>query len=251
MNSGSSSKRPPVARGEDLTSLLGRRVSRAERLAEVIEAEIAARDLGEGHLIGTREELRARFGVAPATVSEAVRLLEIRGIAMARGGPGGGVFVASVAERSRRTRLILGLDWEQATLLDCLVVRNALEPPVIRDAAEHAGRRDLDELGALITVMEESASEPHAYFSANWAFHRRIGRACANPPLRSMYLTVVDFLEAGMDDYEFPDPTAESISAHRELLAAMAGRDPDSLERALAHHAQQSPLRGDYLKPLP
>lgn len=225
--------------------MLGRRVSRAERLAEVIEAEIDARDLHEGHLIGTREDLRSRFGVAPATVSEAVRLLEVRGIATARGGVGGGVFVASVAERARRTRLILGLDWEHATLRDCLVVRDALEPAVVRDAAANAGRRELDELAVLIEQLESNVHDPHDYFVANWAFHRRVGRACSNPALRSMYLTVVDFLEAGMDDYDLPSPSPEkTVATHRELLAAMADGDSARLERAIAHHREHSPLSG-------
>jgi DNA-binding FadR family transcriptional regulator len=227
---------------EDLSALLGRRVSRAERLAELVEAEIAAGGLREGHFIGTREELRLRFGVAPATVSEAVRLLEIRGLATTRGGPGGGVFVAGVAERARRTRLILGLDWEQATLMDCLVVRGALEPALFRAAAAEATEADLADLARLVDAMEEGAADPHAYFSNNWEFHRRIARLCANPPLRSMYVTVVDFLEAGMDDFAFSSPSPAVITAHRELIAAMRGQDAMDLERALARHAAASPL---------
>jgi len=227
---------------EDLSALLGRRVSRAERLAELVEAEIAAGDLREGHFIGTREDLRVRFGVAPATISEAVRLLEIRGLATTRGGPGGGVFVAGVAERARRTRLILGLDWEQATLMDCLVVRSALEPALFSGAAEQATSADLGELERLVDAMEAGAADPHAYFSSNWVFHRRVARLCANPPLRSMYLTVVDFLEAGMDDFDFSAPSPAVIAAHRELIAAMREHDAPGLEAALARHAQASPL---------
>lgn len=233
--------RQDVLLGEDLPSRLGRRVSRAESLAEIIEAEIAKQNLEEGDPLGTREALRSRFGVAPATVSEAVRLLEIRGIATARGGAGGGLFVAGVAERARRTRLILGLDWEQATLMDCVTVRDALEPAVVRAAAENATASDFRDLADMVTAMA-ATSGSHEYLAANWAFHRRIGRISANPPLRSMYLTVVDFLEAGMDDFDVEFPTSDAIAVHRELLSAMADPGSAAIDRALKRHAKQSPL---------
>ncbi len=56
-------------------SLLGARVSRAQLVARELEREILdQRDPGDR--LGTKEDLRKRFGVAVATVNEAVRLLE-------------------------------------------------------------------------------------------------------------------------------------------------------------------------------
>ena len=68
-------------------SPLGARVSRAELVARELEREIAD-GLKAGHRLGTKDDLRKRFRVAVATLNEAMRLLEMRGLIEARPGPG-------------------------------------------------------------------------------------------------------------------------------------------------------------------
>src|SRR5271170_6825514 len=85
------------------------RVSRAARVAEELEREILADAYRPGERLGTKEDLRERFGVAVATVTEALRLLETRGLTQARPGPGGGIFVTHAAARFPTMHNILGL----------------------------------------------------------------------------------------------------------------------------------------------
>jgi GntR family transcriptional regulator, transcriptional repressor for pyruvate dehydrogenase complex len=66
--------------------------------------------------------------VAVATVNEAVKLLDTRGLVEARPGPGGGVFVASPASRMLAGPMIMGFEWTEASMADYHEVRNALEP---------------------------------------------------------------------------------------------------------------------------
>jgi DNA-binding FadR family transcriptional regulator len=66
-------------------TLLAARVSRAELVARELEREIVD-DRQAGERLGTKDDLRKRFGVAVATVNEAVRLLETRGLIEARPG---------------------------------------------------------------------------------------------------------------------------------------------------------------------
>ena len=75
---------------------LGARVSRAELVARELEREIGD-GLQAGERLGTKDDLRKRFRVAGATVNEALRLLEMRGLVepalvceRARVGPTGG-----------------------------------------------------------------------------------------------------------------------------------------------------------------
>src|SRR4051794_41433642 len=82
------------------SSALAPRVPRAEAVARDLEAEILGGRLAPGARIGTKDDLRHRFGVAVATVNEAVRLLETRGLIEARPGPGGGAFVAASSVRA-------------------------------------------------------------------------------------------------------------------------------------------------------
>ena len=86
------------------------RVSRAETLATRLEAEISADALQPGQRLGTKRELRERFGVAAGTFNEAMRIMVIRGVVDARPGPGGGVFVARRPERTSPQPRLVALD---------------------------------------------------------------------------------------------------------------------------------------------
>ena len=219
------------------------RVPRAEAVARDLEIEILCDGLTPGERIGTKDDLRQRFGVAVATVNEAVRLLEMRGLIEARPGPGGGVFVADSSVRVAHTRSGLGSSWGAARYADCLVVRNAIEPMVCRDAAAHHAAEDRSAMHRIIEEMDRRADDAHAYFALNWALHRRIAKLCRNAPLHSIYLTLLDFLEDGLDpgDLRNFDGTADA-AVHRELVAAIEEGPGDRLEAAIARHADLSQL---------
>src|ERR1700761_9156273 len=114
----------------DPSSAIAARVPRAEAVARDLEAEILGGRLTAGDRIGTKDDLRHRFGVAVATVNEAVRLLETRGLIEARPGPGGGVFVSGPGARLAMAHAVLGFASETSTYEECLELRDALEPLV-------------------------------------------------------------------------------------------------------------------------
>src|SRR3954469_6790799 len=124
-----------VAMAVDPSSLLASRVPRAEAVARDLEAQILGGGPAPGERLGTKDDLRQRFGVAVATVNEAVRLLEMRGLIEARPGPGGGVFVATSSGRGALKRNGRQATWGAARFTDCLAVRNGIEDILCRDAA--------------------------------------------------------------------------------------------------------------------
>src|SRR5713101_7334242 len=67
-----------------------RRESRAEVTARAVERRIVQDQLQPGVRLGTRRELGELLGVAPQTVSEAIKLLEDRGRVITKTGPRGG-----------------------------------------------------------------------------------------------------------------------------------------------------------------
>src|ERR687886_595825 len=121
----------------DPSSVLASRVPRAEAVARDLEAEILGGRLTPGDRLGTKDDLRQRFGVAVATVNEAVRLLETRGPIEARPGPGGGGLVAAWSVRAALRRETLRPAWGAGRVADCLAVRGGLEPLVCLEAARH------------------------------------------------------------------------------------------------------------------
>ena len=219
------------------------RVPRAEAVARDLEIEILCDGLSPGERLGTKDDIRQRFGVAVATINEAVRLLEMRGLIEARPGPGGGLFVATSSVRVAIRRSSPQATWGAARYADCLVVRTALEPIVCRDAAAHHDDEDLAAMRRIVEEMDRHSDRPAPYFALNWALHRRIAKLCRNAPAHSIYLTLLDFLEDGLDPGDLRSfDGAVDAAVHRELVAAIEEGPGDRLEAAIARHADLSLL---------
>jgi DNA-binding FadR family transcriptional regulator len=215
---------------------LGARISRAQLVARELEREIID-DLETGERLGTKEDLRRRFGVAVATINEAVRLLETRGLIEARPGPGGGVFVSQPGTRVAMSHVVLGFDSDSTTYEQCLELRDALEPLVDGYAARYHKAADIRALNKLLDQMRRSTEDPLAFFHANWALHRRIAKLCRNAPLRTIYLTMIDFLQQSVDHAQFPDFDGEAmVAVHRDLIAAIDAGEGPHLDAAVAAH---------------
>lgn len=214
------------------------RISRAEELSRRLEQEIVDSGLTAGERLGTKEDIRKRFGYAVATVNEALRLLETRGLIEARPGPGGGMFVASPSSRVRLNHLVLGFKVDDAPFTDCLAVRNALEPLVCREATAHCKVADAKALRQIVSRMQKQTENPKAFLRLNWDLHRRMARMAINAPLKTLYLTLLDFVEDGLDDVtgdEFFD-AAENLAVHEELVESLIAGDPKRLSSALERH---------------
>jgi DNA-binding FadR family transcriptional regulator len=214
------------------------RISRAEELSRRLEQEIVDNGIPAGERLGTKEDIRNRFGYAVATVNEALRLLETRGLIEARPGPGGGMFVASPSSRVRLNHLVLGFKVDDAPFTDCLEVRNALEPLVCREAAAHCRPADAKALRATIVKMQKQTQNPAAFLHLNWDLHRRMAKMGRNAPLKTLYLTLMDFVEDGLDDVtgdEFFD-AEKNLAVHEELVEAVIEGDPKRLSKAIERH---------------
>ena len=223
-------------------SPLGARVSRAELVARELEREIAD-GLKAGDRLGTKDDLRKRFRVAVATLNEAVRLLEMRGLIEARPGPGGGVFVARPAARIAMSHVVLGFRTGTTSYEECLELRDALEPVVDSHAARYHRAHDIRELKRIVKSMEASVDDSAAFFKCNWALHRRIAEMCRNGPLRHMYLALIDFLEFSIDRAELSDFDGAAIVAiHRDLVEAIDAGEGPRLDAAIeAHQPRAAP----------
>jgi DNA-binding GntR family transcriptional regulator len=91
--------------------------------------------------------------------------------------------------------------------------------------------------------MTHHEDDPASYFKLNWDLHRRLAALTSNVPLRTIYSTLLDYLEATLDHavyHEFDG--AANIAVHCELVAAIAAGPGERLNAAIAAHAPLPPL---------
>jgi DNA-binding FadR family transcriptional regulator len=67
--------------------------------------------------------------------------------------------------------------------------------------------------------------------------HRRIAKLSPNAPLRSMYVTLLDFFENDLAAENLPPAVhPDNIDVHRQLVDAIEQSDTPELERAIRRH---------------
>jgi DNA-binding FadR family transcriptional regulator len=214
--------------------LVHARVSRAEAVARELERMIGD-EFASGARIGTKTDLRDRFRVAVATMNEAIRLLEARGIVETRPGPGGGVFAGGAATRLAFSHLVLDLSSGGLAYTECLEIRDALEPAICAHAAHRHRATDIRALRQIVKRM--SGDDAGRYFKANWELHRKIASLCQNVPMRSIYLAVLEFLEATVDEAQIEVfDFAGFHVVHSDLVEAIDSGDIKRVDRAVARH---------------
>ncbi len=212
----------------------------AVQVARAIEQEIRDNDWEPGHFIGRRQEIQARFQVAPATLGEAIQLLRSRGRIDARPGPGGGIFVAEGSPFTTLSDQLLSLREGSVTLSDCHRVLDALDGAVMADAVEFATDEDIRDLRHHAERLRAEWAGPHVSAEI-WALHARIARISRNELLRSLYLNRVDYITAGFAGADTLAPASpDRLDIHLEMVAAIEARDQARAGRVVARHSKSS-----------
>jgi DNA-binding FadR family transcriptional regulator len=85
--------------------------------------------------------------------------------------------------------------------------------------------------------MSAHLDDPRAYARYSAAFHRRIARLTPNVPLRSMYVTLLDFFENEAADGGLPGAVHPGdVDVHRQLVDAIEQGEVPELEGAIRRH---------------
>jgi DNA-binding FadR family transcriptional regulator len=218
--------------------------TRADTLVAYVEQLIEQRGLGPGDRIATKEDLREQTTAARATINEAVRLLQNRGRVTIRPGPGGGLFVAPTSPLVRFGQTLLAVSGhaQVVPVADAIVVRDALEPLVAREAAQYRKPVDVFELRAALQEMASAAADDSQRFlRANWALHTRIGVIVKNGVLQAIYLALTRYIEEQATSAEMPLRVAahleHMLGLHQALVDAIAQGEPERAVQVAESHA--------------
>lgn len=234
----------PALRRSEWQPTTGKRraVTRSELAAQFIAASI--KTVGPGGHLGTKEELRVQCGVSVGTLNEAIRLLQARGLVVVRPGPGGGLFACEPPPMVRLGNVMLALDSHKASVSDAVRIRNALDALLVEDAVWHANSADIGTLQDRLADMAAAADEGDgiAFLHANCALHAQIAALSPNAMLSSIYVGLLDVIEAHTLAVvpAAEEPLHESLwrryRLHARLVEAIAVQDPAGALDALARH---------------
>ncbi|MGL4243212.1 MAG: FCD domain-containing protein [Beijerinckiaceae bacterium] len=190
-------------------------------IAEELERMIMAGEIRPGERIN-EQQLAQRFNVSRGPIREAVRALEGGGLVEAS--PNRGVFV-------RR----LGVD-EVRELYD---IRAALFGLAGKLMAERATPQEVARLEELLSAMERAADarDFDAYYPLNLAFHEAIVDGSGNRTLANQYRSFVRTLTLfRARSLVQGGGLAVSNREHREMVSAIAARDPTWAHEAHWRH---------------
>jgi len=131
----------------------------AVRIARKLVSQIRRRGLRPGTQLVAEHRMVEEFGVARATVREALRFLELQGALRIKAGPGGGPIVSAPGGDHLASVLSLHLQFADASFSSVVDARRAIYPVLASQAAENASRQDIETLQESIARMHACAHD--------------------------------------------------------------------------------------------
>jgi DNA-binding FadR family transcriptional regulator len=201
-----------------------------DRLATAIELGL----LPPGTRLPAERELCAKFGIARATLRQALVELGQSGHVRATRGRGGGTFVADPLPPDRPPSPELRAHWR-----DVCDERMAVEVGVAVLAAERAQPELLDRLDELILALDGMLDDFPTYRQADVRWHVGLAEATHSPRLVTA-MTEAHGAMTSLIAYtcQPPEMLDSSNAQHRRLLAAVRRHDGPGAAHEMTEHVR-------------
>src|SRR3954453_7590755 len=141
----------------------GRSASLSAQIIGDVRDALFAKKLKPGDVLGTENEIAARYGVSRIVARDALRTLEALGIAEIRMGKGGGARVARGNPRLFAEALAVQLDLTGVSAAEIMDAQRAIECLAAELAAENANDEDIARLRQLVAEAEEDIGDAERY----------------------------------------------------------------------------------------
>lgn len=212
---------------------------RGLRAGEAIAAQIRElfyAGLKPGDSIGTETELAKRFGVSRITLRDAIRSLEAEGIVVVAVGAGGGIRIAESRPDRLGDALATQLHLGDVSWAELAGAMHAIEPEVVRLAAERVTTADIERLRHLVEESTRLVERPSEFTSSALDFHLTLAEISGNRVL----LAAVRMLRTAQQvkfSAETRPETAQRVAArHLEIVQALERGDGDAAASAMRDH---------------
>ena len=220
----------------------GEPIARRKLYHEVLDrllARIRAGDFPAGAWLPSERELMQTYGVGRPAVREALQSLEHMGLLTIVHGEGARM-LALTAESiiGQISDTALHVLAGSQDLLDSLQdARLMFECALVRHAAEHATRADVEALREALETHRSSIDDPQRFFESDMAFHRAIAAVSGNPILVAVSDAMLQWLEKfHQDSVRAPGAERTTLAEHVKLFDRIAARDPEGAVKVINRH---------------
>lgn len=189
----------------------------SNQVADWITYDILEGKLVPGTMIGMEPELMQRYGVSRATLREAVRQVEARGVARMRRGAGGGLISVGTPISIAATTLATYFEFSSVTLAELMRARAELEAMAAGMAARRVGEGEIAIL-RVAAVSLRGVTDPIEARDRHFALRGLIARMSGNAMVE---IATVAFQLVTRD------------------LSALLSRDPVTVQRYIADQREQ------------
>jgi len=209
-----------------------------EHIVDQLQRLIQAGELQPGDQLPPERMLAERFQVSRASVREALRALELRGLIEGR--QGGGTFVKALSSEALVPSLVAALLAGRAEMDQLMEVRMMVEPHVAELAAVRAGLPSILQMEELLERQAARIAAGEIPIEEDTAFHNALAVSTGNGVLLRLLNLIVDLLEESRARwFQSPDRPTKALVGHRNVLTAIKRRDPATAYAAMLEHLRE------------
>lgn len=216
-----------------LQNLEGQRLH--EAIVELFHAQIQQGTLKHGSKIPAERVLAEQLKVSRSSVREAIRTLELQGLAVSK--HGSGTFITTQSLNAVTTLMTSSLGNGDSQLHEIFEVRHLLEPQLAALAAERATSEEVNRLSTILVEQQRQIMEGETGIDADTEFHFALATATHNSALVKVVSAVEDVLRQSRDrTLQQPGRSERSLESHRQILHMVQTGDHQGAKSAMEHH---------------
>jgi GntR family transcriptional regulator, transcriptional repressor for pyruvate dehydrogenase complex len=209
------------------------RSAKQSRLSEEVMVRLAdlirKGSLKPGDRLPAERGLAEQMKVSRATLREALRVMQLRGLVVSRQGAGN--YIASGPAED----LALALD--HLALQDIFELRLLIEPSVAALAAQRASTNDISNLEAILLKQEDQVAHNKSMADSDAAFHSTLAGSTHNRALVEIGATLMRVSAPSRNKYlQTSQRARSSINSHRAILEAVKARDGVRARNVMNEH---------------
>lgn len=223
-------------------SLKVRRERLPEQIADNIEGIIAENQLEPGTRLPSERDLAQQLGVSRATISQAIRVLEQRGLVQIR--VGSGMYVTDKAHSVFIDSMERLFVLHSCSPEDLMAFREILEPEAAALAAKCATPTDLASIKQLLEETEEAwqRGDARRHVMADSRFHEALARATHNELVYAAAAGIQRLLQSALHAQYRVSRNEQGVRSHRPIYQAIAAHDPEAARMMMQDHMRLTRL---------